>query len=119
MNLKEPAGGDGTQSKLDNLTAEVNSLRNELELHRFEQKEHDKSLKKSPKEAKQHTANGTLCKLEKELDDVTQINSNRESLLQSITEAELDLNSVNRQIDLVKESLRLLLRVSYAYEHSS
>ena len=116
MNLKEPAGGFGTQSKLDNLTAEVNSLRNEL---RFEQKEHVKSLKKSPKEAKQHTATGTLCKLEKELDDVTQINSNRESLLQSITEAELDLNSVNRQIDLVKESLRLLLRVSYTYEHSS
>ena len=32
--------------------------------------------------------------------------------MQTLTETELDLSAVNRQIDLVKETLRILIRVS-------
>lgn len=54
-----------------------------------------------------------LTKLLQESQDAALVNSNRESLIQALTEAELDLNSVNRQVDLVKEALRLLIRVSH------
>lgn len=53
-----------------------------------------------------------VSKLLAESYDAEQVNTNRESLMQTLTEAELDLNSVNRQIDLLKETLRLLIRVS-------
>lgn len=99
------------------MTAEVNTLRNEVDLlqggdHSNPPPPHPPLSSTSHKKSSSKTKHvGTLPKLEKDLDDVEAVNSNRESLLQSITETELDLNSVNRQIDLVREALRLLIRV--------
>ena len=53
-----------------------------------------------------------ISKLLAESYDAEQVNTNRESLMQTLTETELDLSAVNRQIDLVKETLRILIRVS-------
>lgn len=53
-----------------------------------------------------------ISKLLAESYDAEQVNTNRESLMQALTETELDLSAVNRQIDLVKETLRILIRVS-------
>lgn len=53
-----------------------------------------------------------VAKLRMEAEDASQVNSNREALMQQMTEAELDLGAINRQVDLVKEALRLLIRVS-------
>lgn len=54
-----------------------------------------------------------IAKLLQDTQDAVQVNSNRETLIQTLTEAELDLNSVKRQIDLVKEALRFLIRVCH------
>lgn len=53
-----------------------------------------------------------ISKLLAESYDAEQVNTNRESLMQTLTETEFDLSAVNRQIDLVKETLRILIRVS-------
>lgn len=56
-----------------------------------------------------------VAKIRMEAKDASQVNSNREALMQQMTETELDLGVINRQIDLVKEALRLLIRVSNKY----
>lgn len=53
-----------------------------------------------------------VAKLRMEVKDASQINANRETLMQQMTGVELDLGVISHQIDLVKEALRLLIRVS-------
>ena len=104
---------------MDNLTAEVNSLKTEVQIQRslrdLEEKELERQASRMSEREDSKKRYSPVAKLRMEVEDASQVNSNREALMQQMTEAELDLGVINRQVDLVKEALRLLIRVSDKY----
>ncbi|XP_003386665.2 PREDICTED: outer dense fiber protein 2-like [Amphimedon queenslandica] len=118
--ILEPAESNGTHTKLDSLRAEVSSLKNEMERQKNLRELDERELEIRAQSrlnsrgggggGKRMRSTSPVSKLLAESYDAEQVNTNRESLMQTLTETELDLNSVNRQIDLLKETLRLLIR---------
>ncbi len=56
-----------------------------------------------------------LGQLKESMADTSDVNTGRELLLRKVLNAELGIGTVNRQVDLLKESLRFLIRVCYMY----
>ena len=52
-----------------------------------------------------------LGQLKESMADTSDVITGRELLLKKVLNAELEIGTVNRQVDLLKESLRLLIRV--------
>ena len=57
----------------------------------------------------------SLGQLRESMTASSDVNTGRELLLKKILSAELDVGTVNRQADLLKEALRLLIRVCWCF----
>ena len=55
----------------------------------------------------------SMSHLKEGIDDSSMVNTSRELLLKRILDAELDVGTVNHQMDLLRDSLRLLIRVCF------
>lgn len=128
--ILEPEHSD-THTKLDSLKTEVNNLKTEVELQRSLKELEDKEIelrtsRKSLRDKKIQLQNtkedlfeseksrrklhSSMSHLKEGIDDSSMINTSRELLLKRILDAELDVGTVNRQMDLLRDSLRLLIR---------
>ena len=97
------------------LRASRMSLRDkEIQVNRLE------SIRKKLAESTKRKAelNSSIAQLKVDIQDTSQMNINRDIMMKKMLEIELDLGTVNHQIDLVKESLRLLIRVSVSLPES-
>lgn len=128
--MQEPDESD-TNSQLDHLKAEVHTLKNEVAHQRTlrEIESELRSSKKSLKDTESATGRGSrskdrmsesesfkrehssLSQLKESMSDSSDVNSGRQLLLKKLLNAELGVGTVNRQVDLLKDSLRLLVRV--------
>ena len=129
--IKEPEESD-THVELDNLKAEVNNLKGEVAHQRTlrEMESELRSSRRSLKEAElqiqdaraRETAaeadrsvkrlSSSLSYLKESMSDSSDVNTGRELLLKKLLTAELGIGTIGRQVDLLKESLRFLIRVS-------
>lgn len=96
------------EKELD-LRASRMSLRDkEMQINQLESV-HEKLAESAKRKAE---LNASVAQLRIDIQDASQMNINRDIMMKKMLEIELDLGTVNHQIDLVKESLRLLIRVS-------
>lgn len=119
------------------MKAEVNTLKSEV-AHQRTLREMESELRSSKKSLKEAEAaaqrsssrsrsrdrvsesesfkreHSSLGQLKESMSDSSDVNTGRQILMKKLLNAELGVGTVNRQVDLLKDSLRLLVRVCWS-----